>query len=169
MSEAPKPAEPAAAAAPAAAAPAKSKLTLVVLALSVVNLGGTGFVAMRSMKPVVVQVEQKEESHGGHGDEEGPTAPLDAFVVNLNEPGSTRYLKTSLELQLANAKVVEELARQKPAIRDELLRYLSSLSVEQTQGEESKAKMQSEMMARVDRVMGAGRVKKLFFNEFVVQ
>ncbi len=124
--------------------------------------------AMRSMKPVVVQVEQQEPAPG-HPEEEGPTAVLDAFVVNLNEPGSTRYLKTSLELQLANAKVAEALTRQKPAIRDELLRYLSSLSVEETQGEASKAKMQAEMLARVDRLLGQGRVKKLYFNEFVVQ
>lgn len=168
---APKPAPaPADANAAPAAAPAKpkgSKLILVVAALSVVNLGGTGFVAFKSMHPVIVQAPA-ESSHEHH-EENGPTASLDAFVVNLNEPGSTRYLKTSFEVELSNQTAADLLTKSKPAVRDELLRYLSSLSVADTLGENAKTKIQSEMLARVDKVLGSGRAKKLFFNEFVVQ
>jgi hypothetical protein len=36
-------------------------------------------------------------------------------------------------------------------------------------GENGKTKIQSEMLARVEKVLGMGQARKLFFNEFVVQ
>lgn len=132
------------------------------------NMGGTGFVAMKIMGPLKVAEVAKEDAHD---EKEGhPHTPLDAFVVNLNEPGSSRYLKTTVELELSSARAAEELNKSKSAVRDELLRYLSSLSVQETLGEEGKNKIRTELASRADKVLGGGgKVHKLFFSEFVVQ
>ncbi len=58
----------------------------------------------------------------------------------------------------------------KRAVRDDLLRYLSSLNVADTQGEEAKTKMETAMMARIDKQLGGKeKVHRLFFNDFMVQ
>jgi flagellar basal body-associated protein FliL len=156
-----------------AAPPSSSKVPLLAAVLTLVNLGGTGFVATKVMTPPVVtcaEAAPAADDATDRGAVHGPTAPLDAFVVNLNEPGSARYLKTAVEIEVDDQKTVDALVRAKPAVRDEALRYLSNLSVADTQGEAAKAKIQGELITRMDKVLGGGgRVRNLYFTEFVVQ
>jgi len=147
------------------AKPKKGGGAVLTLVLLVLNLGATGFVAYKSLKPAHVV----EAAPPPPKDETGVVVPLDAFVVNLNEPGSSRYLKATFELELAGKAAVEELDHQKRAVRDEILRYLSGLSVEDTQGEAAKTKIQDNITSRVDKVLGGAKVKRVFFTEFVVQ
>jgi len=100
----------------------------------------------------------------------GPVVALDGFLVNLNEPGSGRYLKAAVEVEVADSGAVEEMNAQKRSIRDDLLRYLSSLSVADTLGESAKDKIKLAMVTRIGKqIGGAPRVRRLFFTDFMVQ
>jgi flagellar FliL protein len=100
----------------------------------------------------------------------GPTVALDTFVVNLNEPGSTRYLKTSFEIEVRDANVATDLTNLKRIVRDELLGYLSSLNVAATLGEAGKAKIREQILATTDKILGGGgRARRVYFIDFVVQ
>ncbi|MBK8014114.1 MAG: flagellar basal body-associated FliL family protein [Deltaproteobacteria bacterium] len=153
--------------------PAKAKsigtiLGIVGLGLAIVNLGATAFVIMTLQHPIVVEAKPVEVAHSSLP-ADGPLTPLDSFVVNLNERGSARYLKATMDVQVAQKEAVDDIERAKPAIRDSLLRYLSSLSVEDTSGEEAKIKIQKQLIARVEKIIGEGKIHKLYFQEFVVQ
>src|SRR5438067_533510 len=116
----------------AAAAPAASggRSALLPIILGVLNLGTTGFIALRILHaPLPGVAAEAAASKEPKAKEEGPVVTVDPFVVNLNEPGSNRYLKISFELELANAKALEEFNRVKRGLRDDVLRYLSGLSV----------------------------------------
>jgi flagellar protein FliL len=160
---------------PKAPAAAKQKTSKLVLILLVANLGGSGFGAFQGMQAVAAvhamptgeQAEKEEEKPPKN--EVGPVTPLEPFIVNLNEPDASRYLKATFELEVANAEVVGELDKLRRPVRDEVLRYLSSLSVADTQGEAGKAKIQHEVVARIDKQLGGGKVRRLFFVEFMVQ
>ena len=145
------------------------KGTLLLAALLLMNLAATALVATKVMS-----------GHGAaaaptHGEEAsalpkaGPVVAVEPFVVNLNETGISRYLKASFELEMSGADAVTALDHAKRGVRDDLLRYLSSLTVADTLGEVGKAKIQDQIVARVDKHLGGGRVRKLFFTEFVVQ
>jgi flagellar protein FliL len=175
--------------------PKASKATLLLGLLSVLNLGATGFVAANvafgyteeeAGEEVAAEEHAEAPAEGGHGESKGghgggeehaeekgedggPIVPLDPFVVNLNEPGSSRYLKATFEIEMMNARSASELKASKRSVRDEIFRYLSSLSVSDTLGEQSKARIQREVFSRIEREVGRGEVKKLFFTEFVVQ
>lgn len=175
---------PAAAAAPVAGGGAGPKL-MVAIILSAANLAATGFVVTRSLKAqagvAVVQKAEKEGKAGKDGKEEGkegkegkgeegPVVPLEAFLVNLNEPGSARYLKASIEVEVKNTQVAEELKKETRSVRDGLLRYLSSLAVADTLGEVAKQKIETEMIKRMsDELGGTQPIKRLYFTEFMVQ
>jgi flagellar FliL protein len=142
------------------------------------NLGGTGFVAFKVMKaPPAVAAAGGEGEGGEHGkpkkeekEVELPAVPLDPFVVNLNEPGSNRYLKASVEVEVTDTPAAEDLKMHKRAVRDDLLRYLSSLKVDDTLGEANKAKMEQQMLARIDKQIGEKkRVHRVFFNDLMIQ
>lgn len=162
-------------------------MPMVAVLVGVLNLAAVGFVGFTMMKLgktmtaaaaglAALGEEKGVAVEGGEGQdkskkgEELPSVEMDPFVVNLNEPGSNRYLKASLEVEVEDTKTAEELKKLKHAVRDDLLRYLSSLSVADTQGEAAKAKMEETMMARIDKQLGGKeKVHRLFFNDFMVQ
>ena len=159
------------AAAPSPKPAGTSKLLLLLVAA---NLGASGagvFFQLRA-KPMAAAAPGAAGAEGakpGEAAGPGPTATLEPFVVNLNEVGSSRYLKATFELELADAKSAEVLEKDKRGVRDEVLRYLSSLSVADTLGAENKDKIRTEIVARIDKELGGGKVKKVFFGDFVVQ
>ncbi len=175
------------------APPAKSSNKMLIVLLMVFfmfNIVVLGFVFLKLQKmgkpapPAVAGAPTAGATPAASGEGEGhaaeahieqessavpKTATLDPFIINLNEPGSSRYLKLTFEVEVARASVVEDLTTYKSPVRDEVLRYLSSLTVADTLGEENKARIQSELLSRINKQLGAGRVKKLFFTDFVVQ
>jgi flagellar protein FliL len=151
------------------AKPPKSKGGLLTTVLLVANLGATGAVAF------MVKGIRSAPAHGpaptAHAPSSGsgPVATLDPFVVNLNEPGSSRYLKATFEVEMSDKAAAGELTKAKRAIRDQVMRYLSNLSVADTLGEARKEKIQAELVARIDKELGGGKVKRMYFTDFVVQ
>jgi flagellar basal body-associated protein FliL len=159
-------------------APAKgggsSRLGLVAALTGVLNIGGTAAVAAKVYRaPKHVEASAHGEPHSAEPSPKPqpppPVVALEPFVVNLNEEGSTRYLKTTFELELQSEKVQPLLLEKKRAVRDEMLRYLSSLSVADTLGEANKTKIQEQMVTRATKVLGKDAVTHVFFTEFVVQ
>lgn len=143
------------------------KLVPVVLLFSLLNMGGTGFVAFKMLHPLKMEIEENHPKP--EKAERGPIIPFEAFVVNLNEPGSSRYLKTTFEVELDDVVHTEQVTASKGLIRDEVLRYLSGLSVSQTLGEDNKQKIVREVRERIERVVGEKKISRVLLSEFVVQ
>lgn len=153
-----------------AVSPAKS--SKAVLGLLLLNLGATGFVAF---KLLTAHPAAAAAPHGGHGAEPapageamGPIVSLDPFVVNLDEPGTSRYLKVTLQVEVA-PKSEEVLAKSKELIRDAVLSHLSGLHLKDTLGAEAKDRLRQELVSKINKLVGQGRVRRMFFQDFVVQ
>jgi flagellar protein FliL len=168
---------PAPEAAKSDAKPAKSgggggKLGMI---FGLLNLGATGFLVFKTLTaPPPAPAAEHGDQAAEHAPKKrrpvaGPIAPMDAFVVNLRDEGVSRYLKTSFELELDSPESLKELEDAKRAVRDDVLRFLSNLSVAETLGEEGKQTIQDGIVARLDRQLGPGRVKKFYFTDFVIQ
>ena len=161
-----------------APAPKKSKLPIIII-LIVVLLGGGGaggyFFFFKHKAPA--GEEQKEGEHEGAGEEGGKAdskamglmVELDPFLVNLDEPGTTRYLKTGIQLEVTDAKAEEEIKARKVQLRDLILTYLSSLNYSQTQGTVNKDIIRNALTKKITEKLGAGKVKGLYFTDFVIQ
>jgi flagellar protein FliL len=148
----------------------KAKAPMPVLLLLVLNLGATGFGVFKILnmstaeaaKPVVVEKASTKEVTG-------PVIPLDAFVVNLDEPGTSRYLKVTLQLELVDAKAEETLEKSKQVIRDEVLRHLSGLKLADTLGAKAKDTLRDSLTKIIEDIVGPNKIRRMFFQEFVVQ
>ena len=145
-----------------------SKIILLVGLVALANLGATAFGLLQivELKSIAAQpaVAQPEPT-----DEEVPIIALEPFVVNLNEPGSARYLKIVVSVSMASARAAEAFEQEKVAIRDELLSYLSDLSISDTQGASSKTTIKAQLAARIEDILGRGSTQRLFLKEFVIQ
>ncbi|MEO8550169.1 MAG: flagellar basal body-associated FliL family protein [Kofleriaceae bacterium] len=156
---------------PAADKPKKAGTSPIVMALLVLNLGASGFGAYKIMTQpaaaAVAATEHKEEKPTK--EITGPVVPLEPFVVNLDEPGTARYLKMTVQLELVNAHDGEVIEKSKQVIRDEVLSYLSGLHVKDTLGATAKDTIREALMKRLDGVVGEHKIRRMFFQEFMVQ
>ena len=139
----------------------KSKKTLIIIVVNVIILAGVvGFFLFASPG------SKKEASADAMP---GPVVPLEAFIVNLLEPGAERYLKVTVSVELESEEDVERIEIRKAQIRNEILLLLSNLSFSETQGEEKKLIIQQNILQRVNRVLPKGGIKRVYFTDFVIQ
>ncbi|CRF41006.1 flagellar basal body-associated protein FliL [Helicobacter ailurogastricus] len=100
----------------------------------------------------------------------GPLYPLDSpFVVNLITQNGRRYLKTSITLELSDAKLLAEVKNKETAIKDTIIEILSSKSIEEISTLKGKNKLKEEIRSNINSFLIDGFVKNVFFTEFVVQ
>ncbi|MFN4103487.1 MAG: flagellar basal body-associated protein FliL [Tepidimonas sp.] len=176
-------AEPAAAAA-GGEKPKSKKLLLIIIVLLVVLAGG-GAAAFLLLK-------------GGHDEEAGdepateakakpkkkakkapagpPTfMPLEAVVVNLADPGSTRYAQVGITLQVEDAKVAEEVKKFMPAIRNGVLMQISRRTADQLLSAEGKEQLSQDILDLVrtttgmEEYRGYSPVEAVLFSSLIVQ
>jgi flagellar FliL protein len=148
----------------------KSPMKLIIILLVVVLLAGGGVVGWMMLRG------GGGETGPGAGSEaasqevaEGITYAMDTFVVNLNDPGGKRYLKTKIELEYTDSKLGDELKQRLPQLRDAILLLLSSKTLADIQGIDGKIALRTELIMRINQILKTGKIRNLYFTEFVIQ
>ncbi|AFV97142.1 MULTISPECIES: flagellar basal body-associated protein FliL [unclassified Sulfuricurvum] len=111
-----------------------------------------------------------EESHGGgESTEVGLMYPLDIFTVNLLSESGRRYLKVEMNLEIEGEELSPELEQKKPVFRDIIIRILSSKSLEEISTIKGKEKLKEQIVSELNTRLKDGKVKNVYFTDFVVQ
>jgi flagellar FliL protein len=74
-----------------------------------------------------------------------------------------------MQLELASADVSKKITKSQQLIRDAILSHLSGLKLADTLGVSAKEKLRADVIAKLDGILGPGQVRRVFFQEFVVQ
>jgi len=99
----------------------------------------------------------------------GPIYPLDQFIVNLVSNNSSRYLKCKIDLELDSPELQQEVDKKLPAIRDLIIRILSSKTVEEIQTAKGKEKLKEEIKRKINEILTTGEIRHVYLTEFVIQ
>lgn len=99
----------------------------------------------------------------------GTTIPLPVFTTNLADPLGKRFIRLNVEIEVADAKVAEELASQNARVRDSILLLLSSKTYADIATTESKLMLKSEITERLNTILGQGKVYQVFITDMVIQ
>ena len=99
----------------------------------------------------------------------GKIFSLKTFVVNLNDPGGKRYIKTKIELEYVDEPIQLELDARLPQIRDAILLLLSSKTLDEIQDVDGKIDLRNELILRINQVLKQGKIRNLYFTELVIQ
>ena len=99
----------------------------------------------------------------------GPMYPMDQFIVNLYNEGSSRYLKSTINFELSVAELSVEMDTKKPLIRDIVIKTLSAKTYEEISTIRGKESLKDELAMKVNQVLSDGQVNNLFFTDFVIQ
>ena len=164
--------------------PGPSKLPLI---LGIVNMLLTGGVlAVLFLKPPAAAAPKggaehsessghAEKESGGHGEGgegkggAGPTLKLADFVIHLRNPEAERYARLSMELELKSELDKEKLNAYVPRLRDAFVAYLSDRTAEELAGSEALAKVKAALLKLCEELVPGGKVRALYFTDFVVQ
>ncbi len=144
----------------------------------VVGAGGTFFL-LKGQIAAMVQAQVPTAAATGEGaaaagekKEEGfigSLFELDPMVVNLEQSKGKRYLKVKMSFELNKEKVQEELKARLPQLRDAILLMLSSKSFKDVSTVEGKLALRDSLLTRINGLLTTGFIKRIYFEEFVVQ
>ncbi|MBI5328547.1 MAG: flagellar basal body-associated FliL family protein [Deltaproteobacteria bacterium] len=109
----------------------------------------------------------KKEDKSGQGGKVELMA-LDPFIVNLQDSTGTRYLKVTINLDLETA-AMEEAKAKTAQIKDAIIILLSSKGYADVGSIQGKYQLRDEIVARVNQTLTKGKLKSVYFTEFVIQ
>lgn len=95
--------------------------------------------------------------------------PLDTFTVNLKSDSGRRFLKTTISLELEGEELSLELDAKSAVLRDRIIRILSSKTLEEVSSKKGKHKLSLQIMDTLNAMISDGRIKGIYFTEFVIQ
>jgi len=148
-------------------------LNMMVMA-SVVGILWTSHKAEKA-KPKIGDIVDgvKEDEANKATDEEhqeyiGKLIPMETFLVNLAGTRGNKLVKINMELEVDGGKVEEEIEKRKPQIRDIIIILLSSKTYDQVTTKEGKEFLRDEVRETVNSFLVKGKIKKVYFTDFIV-
>jgi flagellar FliL protein len=151
----------------AAAVPAKKGKPLVLILGVVVALAGVGggaFWYARRSAPAGEAAHVKEPEHG--------ILAFEPFVVNLADPGSSRFLRTTVQLVVGNEAEAEHV-KKTPVVmmqaRGAILELLTVQTSDALVTPAGKTNLKKAIAERVSPALENVKVVDVLFSDFVVQ
>ncbi len=155
----------------------KKKLIIIIIAAALLLLliaGGIGgFLFLKNKK-------EAEEAKKDPGDqvpvpvinqtaEIGPMVDITEFIVNIISEDNTHYVKASLTLELDSEFAKEEADKRMPQIRDAILLLVGNKTYEELHDLQGKRQLKAELLSKINSFLQSGKVKSIYFTDFVVQ
>lgn len=98
------------------------------------------------------------------------TLELGERVVNLNDPGATRYLRVRIVLEFKkDEKLATEVKEKNAQVMDGILRVLRSKSVEEIRPLNKEEKVKAEIISAINSRLKTGKIEKVYFTDFLIQ
>lgn len=93
---------------------------------------------------------------------------MPGFLVNLDgEPN--RLIKVEMTFEMLDKEGFEEIVRNSPAARDEIVRILNRKRFDDVESIQGKLFLKDQIAVALNRSMNAGVIKDIYFNQFLVQ
>lgn len=99
----------------------------------------------------------------------GPLFSLETFIVNLADQERSRYLRVTMDLELAKSADAAVINDRLSQVRDSILMILPSRQFGEIASMEGKIALRDEIIARLNSLFNKKVVTNIFFTEFVVQ
>lgn len=99
----------------------------------------------------------------------GPMVEIDEFIVNIISEEGNHYVKASLTIELDKVEVVEETHNRMPQIRDSILLLVGNKTFEELHDLQGKKQLKAELVSKINSFLQTGKVKAIYFTDFVVQ
>jgi flagellar FliL protein len=155
------------------AAPAEggSKKTLIIIIAAVVLLlivgGGAAYFMLGSKDRK--DPEAEAASLAAQAKQVGPMVNIDTFIVNILDNEESRYLKAAITLEVDAESTAAEINNRMPQIKDAILLMIGNKTFNELRDMQGKLQLRGELINRLNEILTKGKVKRIYFTDFVVQ
>jgi flagellar FliL protein len=160
---------------PAEKSGSKKKLFIIIGAGVLVLLIGLGVGAFFFLKKEPPPPEEKDPGIEvpvpdiQKKSEIGPMVNIDEFIVNIISADVSHYVKASLTVELTTEEVKGEVEQRMPQVRDAILLLIGNKTFEELQDLQGKRQLKAELTSKINSFLQTGKVKAVYFTNFVVQ
>nr|MBC8554891.1 flagellar basal body-associated FliL family protein [Candidatus Brocadiales bacterium] len=139
-----------------------NKMLIIIIAVVVIVLAAGGFVGFKLMSG---GEEKTEEAESEKKKSKTAIMALDPFVLNLKDQG--RYLKVSIQFEIAEESMLEDVQTKTPQLRDTIITLVSSKPLNSIASPEGKFQLKDEILFRANQILGLENdiFKNLYFTE----
>ncbi len=91
------------------------------------------------------------------------------LVANLNDEHIGRYIRVTMHLEVEDEETKVEVEEAIIPIRNRLVIYFSELSTLDANSSGSRERIRGDLVEAINEVLGAPKVRRVFYTDFVVQ
>jgi len=113
--------------------------------------------------------QQQSEGKEDSGAELGQIYEVPDVIVNPRSSGVRRYLNVTFAFECLDKATVQELDKRNVQMRDLLIAILTSKSVDEIDEVEEKKQLKAEVVEKINQILTKGKVKAVYFSNFVIQ
>lgn len=149
----------------------KGKLILIVVGIIVVllSVGVAAYLLGANSAGLSenggVEDSAQEQDNGAIG----PMVDINDFIINILDKNETRYLKAAITIELDSEETAAEVTQRMAQIRDAILLLVGNKTFAELSDLQGKLQLRAEIIARLNKLLTTGKVKGIYFTEFVVQ
>lgn len=149
----------------------KKKLLIIIAVVAVLLIGGgvAAFLLLSGGGEEKVSPEQEQAQLQKKAQQVGPMVNIDSFIVNILDDEQSRYLKAAITLELNTPEAAIEVGERMPQIKDAILLLVGNKTFSELRDLQGKLQLRAELLNRINGLLKRGKVKRIYFTDFVVQ
>jgi len=139
--------------------PKSKKLLFIILGVVLVALIGAGAALFILMKNTAEDDDDYDDAPAAQQTQARPKTPpvflpLENMVVNLADPGGTRFAQLGITLQLQDSKTGDDMKTYMPSIRSAVLMLVSQRSSDEVLQLDGKNQLSRDITREISDIMG---------------
>ena len=146
----------------------KTKLFIIIAVIVVLLIGG-GIGAFLFLKGDDNGAPQESQVETAAQAQVGPMVNIESFIVNILDDEQSRYLKAAITIEVDSEPASVELNQRMPQVKDAILLLIGNKTFSELSDLQGKIQLRAELINKLNSILVKGKVKRIYFTDFVVQ
>ena len=149
----------------------KKKLIIIIAAVLVLLIGGGAgyFFFMGGEEEEKISPEQEQAELEKQAKQVGPMVSIDSFIINILDDQESRYLKAAITIEVDSEEATMEINQRMPQLKDAILLLIGNKTFSELNDLQGKIQLRAELINKINSILLKGKVKRIYFTDFVVQ
>ncbi len=149
----------------------KKKLIIIIAALVLLIAGGAGayFFFMTGDDEEKISPEEEKALAEEQANQVGPMVNIETFIVNILDDEESRYLKAAITVEVSSEEASMELTSRMAQVKDAILLLVGNKTYNELSDLQGKIQLRAELINKLNSILTQGKVKRIYFTDFVVQ
>lgn len=149
----------------------KKMLIIIIAAVLVLLIGGGAgyFFFMGGEEEEKISPEQEQAELEKQAKQVGPMVNIDSFIINIRDDQESRYLKAAITIEVDSEEATMEINQRMPQLKDAILLLIGNKTFGELNDLQGKIQLRAELINEINSILLKGKVKRIYFTDFVVQ